>query len=99
MYVAQKVQSSTFRIAGGKPGMEVSQQVTGIRQDAWANTHRVPVEQTKPDPERGCYIHPELYGAPGEKGIEWAQHPEIMHRMRKARQNQPANFRTPQEQQ
>jgi hypothetical protein len=27
---------------------------------------------------RGFYIHPELYGAPQEKQIEWARHPEMM---------------------
>jgi hypothetical protein len=39
----------------------------------------------KPEEQRGYYIHPELYGAPEEKGIEWARHPEMMRRM-KARQ-------------
>ena len=98
VYVAQKVQNNTFRIAGGKPEMEVSWQVTGIRQDVWANTHRIPVEQAKPDGERGYYVHPELYGAPEEKGIEWAQHPEIMKRMRETRQSQSAKSQTFQEQ-
>ena len=36
--------------------------VTGIRQDAWANAHRIPVEEEKPDAEKGRYLHPELYG-------------------------------------
>jgi trimeric autotransporter adhesin len=98
VYVAEEVQNNTFRIAGGKPGMKVSWQVTGIRQDAWANTHRIPVEQAKPDRERGYYIHPELYGAPEEKGIEWARHPEIMKRVRETRQSQSAKSQTFQEQ-
>jgi hypothetical protein len=85
VYIAQKVQNNSFRIAGGQPGMEVSWQVTGIRQDAWANAHRIPVEVEKSERERGYYLHPELYGAPEEKGMEWARHPEMMRRM-KARQ-------------
>jgi hypothetical protein len=48
LYISQKVQHNSFKIGGGRPGMEVSWQVTGIRQDAWANAHRIPVEQEKP---------------------------------------------------
>jgi len=33
---------------------------------------RIPVEVEKPEAERGFYLHPELYGAPEEKGILWA---------------------------
>jgi hypothetical protein len=52
--------------------------VTGIRQDAWANAHRIPVEEDKPAQERGYYLHPELYGQPPQKSTAWAQHPEVM---------------------
>ena len=41
--------------------------VTGIRQDAWANAHRIPTEEEKPAQERGTYLHPELYGASADK--------------------------------
>jgi hypothetical protein len=97
VYVAQEVRNNTFRIAGGKPGMKISWQVSGIRQDAWANAHRIPVEQAKPQRERGYYIHPELFGAPEEKGIDWAQHPEIMKGMRETRQRQSARSQILQE--
>ena len=82
VYVAEEVSNNQFKIAGGKPGMKVSWQVTGIRQDEWANAHRIPVEVQKPQRERGYYIHPELYGAPAEKGIEWARHPDVMQKMK-----------------
>jgi trimeric autotransporter adhesin len=82
IYVAQRVQGNRFKIAGGRPGMEVSWQVTGVRQDAWANAHRIPVEQAKPEKERGSYLHPELFGAPEEKSIAWARHPETMKRQK-----------------
>ena len=62
--------------------MKISWQVTGIRQDAWANAHRIQVEVEKPERERGYYIHPELYGAPEEKSIAWARHPDLMKRMK-----------------
>lgn len=32
VYVAREIQNNTFRIAGGKPGMRVSWQITGVRQ-------------------------------------------------------------------
>ncbi len=85
VYVAQKVQNNSFKIVGGQPGMEVSWEVTGIRQDAWANAHRIPVEEVKPDKQRGFYLHPELYGAPPEKSIEWARHPQLMKRLKEHR--------------
>ncbi len=85
LYIAEEISDNRFRIAGGARGMKVSWQVTGIRQDAYANAHRIPVEEEKPVQERGYYLHPELHTQPEEKGIEWARHPEIMQQM-KARQ-------------
>jgi hypothetical protein len=55
--------------------------VTGIRQDAYAKAHRIQVEEEKPQAEKGFYLHPELYGQPKEKGIEWAHHPELMREL------------------
>ena len=49
--------------------MKVSWMVTGIRHDAWAEAHRIPVEEEKPANEQGHYLSPELFGAPPEKGI------------------------------
>lgn len=62
--VLHKVQSNHFTIKTNKPGVEVSWQITGVRQDAWANAHRIPNEVDKPASERGTYLHPELY-SPG----------------------------------
>ncbi len=81
IYIAQKIQGNHFKIAGGKPGMEISWQVTGIRKDAYANAHRIPVEEDKTLSERGYYLHPELYGAPEEKNLQWARDPEGMKRL------------------
>ena len=65
-----------FKIAGGKSGMKVSWQVTGIRKDPWANANRIRVEEDKPASERGYYIYPELYGQPKENGISHLIFPE-----------------------
>jgi hypothetical protein len=61
--IAQKVADNRFVIRTDKPHVEVSWQVTGIRQDAYANAHRIPVEVDKPEHEQGHYLHPELFDA------------------------------------
>jgi hypothetical protein len=73
LYIAEEVSNNRFKIAGGKPGMKVSWQVTGIRQDAFAKKHRVRVEEEKPAAERGYYLHPEAYNQPVERGINRKQ--------------------------
>jgi len=75
--VATKMANRTFTIKTDKPNVEVSWQVTGVRHDAWANAHRIPVEQAKTGEDRGRYLHPELFGAPPEKSIAAARHPEL----------------------
>ena len=73
LYVAQEVENNQFVIAGGEPGSKVSWQVTGIRQDPYANANRIPVEEDKPEFERGYYLHPEAYGVPVELRAENAR--------------------------
>jgi hypothetical protein len=63
LHVAQKVSGNRFKIAGGAPGMEVSWQVTGVRQDAWAKAHPIRPEEDKVGAEKGTYLHPELFGS------------------------------------
>jgi hypothetical protein len=92
--VATEMANGSFSIRTDKPNVKVSWQVTGVRQDAWANSHRIPVEQVKPERERGSYLHPELFGAPAEKSIAWARHPETMKRA-KERQPLPAPLQAP----
>ncbi len=67
LYIAQKIANNQFKIAGGTPSAEVSWQVTGIRQDAYANAHRIPVEEMKPAAEQGSYLHPAAFNRPVEK--------------------------------
>jgi hypothetical protein len=72
LYVAEEVRGNRFEIAGGKPGGKVSWQMTGIRHDAYANAHRIAVEEDKPAAERGYYLHPEAFGQPETKGVKYA---------------------------
>lgn len=75
LYIAQEVRNNSFTIAGGSAGMQVSWQITGIRQDAYANANRIPVEQDKPADERGTYIFPELYGQPDSRSVDRVTRP------------------------
>jgi hypothetical protein len=73
VYIAEEIARNHFKIAGGKPGIRVSWQVTGVRQDAFANKHRMPVEQDKPEAERGYYLYPRLFNQPEEQGVSRAR--------------------------
>lgn len=85
LYIAKGISDNRFKIAGGNAGMKVSWQVTGIRQDAWANAHRIAVEEKKVKKERGRFLHPELYGKSEQKSIGWARNPELMQKMKASR--------------
>ncbi|MFH1530576.1 MAG: hypothetical protein ABIK09_07565, partial [Pseudomonadota bacterium] len=76
VYVADEISGNQFRIAGGEPGMKVSWQVTGIRHDAYAQAHRIPVEEMKSPREQGRYRNPELYGAPESAGLRYDERAE-----------------------
>jgi hypothetical protein len=72
VYVAKKVSGNRFKIAGGNPGMEVSWQLTGVRKDAYAEMHRINVEEMKPIAERGSYLHPEAFGKSAKTSFQRA---------------------------
>jgi trimeric autotransporter adhesin len=69
LFIKEELHENCFRIAGGKKGQRVSWQITGIRQDAYANAHRIPTEEEKPANEQGHYLHPELFGAGADKAV------------------------------
>jgi hypothetical protein len=71
LYVATEIDNNKFTIAGGKPGMKVSWQVTGVRNDAYILSHpekRIN-EVPKQAEHRGLYIHPESFGKGQDKAI------------------------------
>jgi hypothetical protein len=73
--VASKVANNQFRIQTDKPNVEVSWQVTGIRQDAFANANRIPVEVEKAPADRGRYLYPEVIGQPAAARIGYEAPP------------------------
>jgi hypothetical protein len=88
VYVAEKVKGNRFKIGGGSPGMEVSWQVTGIRQDPFANAHRIPGEEDKPADEPGKYLHPTEWGQPASMGIDYERQQQ-MQQMQQTQQAKP----------
>jgi hypothetical protein len=76
LHVAREVADNLFQIAGGQPGARVSWQVTGVRNDPYVRAYGAPVEQEKPESERGRYLHPELYGQPEEMGLHFSPEPQ-----------------------
>lgn len=67
--VAEELKNNSFKIRTDKPNVKVSWQITGIRQDAYANENRIPVEEEKPADERGFYLYPQGFKQPKEKSI------------------------------
>ncbi|MGV8040066.1 MAG: hypothetical protein AB2L07_08310 [Thermoanaerobaculaceae bacterium] len=67
--IARKLEGNVFVIQTSAGHTEVSWQVTGIRQDAFANANRIPLEVDKTEAERGRYLHPEAFSKPAELGI------------------------------
>ena len=65
--IAEKIKDNRFKIKTSLPNVEVSWQVTGIRQDARENQNRLTVEELKPTVERGSYQNPTAFGQPVEK--------------------------------
>lgn len=86
--VNSKVAGHQFGIKTDKPNVEVSWQITGVRNDAYAKAHPLVVEPAKNARERGYYLHPELNGASQVRNMEWARHPAMMQKLQIMRARQ-----------
>jgi len=75
--VATEIYNGRFEIRTDKGNVKVSWQVTGVRQDAWAKAHRIPVEEEKTAEEKGHFLHPELFGHKGEPQIRVLGRPRV----------------------
>ncbi|MCQ9179557.1 hypothetical protein KMT30_11055 [Streptomyces sp. IBSBF 2953] len=67
--VASEIKGNRFTVRTDQPGIKVSWQVTGVRQDAWAEAHRIRVEEDKPEGDRNHYLYPAEHGQPESAGI------------------------------
>lgn len=62
LHVSQELQTGSFVIAGGKPGMKVSWELTAVRDDPYLQDHPAQAEVDKPVAEQGTYLYPEDNG-------------------------------------
>ena len=69
LYIAQEVSQNAFRIAGGIANAKVSWMVTGVRNDPYAQKHRVVPEVDKEPENRSRYLNPVEWNQPTERGI------------------------------
>jgi hypothetical protein len=83
LHIAKEIEGNRFVIGGGKPRIRVCWQVTGIRQDAFANANRLPVEENKPAKERGLFLHPESFKQSEKKRIPLGGEPEAFDKAEK----------------
>ena len=68
----QTVPVISFRIGGGAAGGEVSWRIEAVRNDLWVRTRGAPVEIEKEGREKGTFQHPEFYGQPKERGMNYS---------------------------
>jgi hypothetical protein len=57
--VVHEVENRQFTVKTSSPNVKVSWQVTGVRKDAYAEAHRIRVEEEKPVAEKGTCMHAE----------------------------------------
>lgn len=67
--IKEKIADNKFVIQTNQPNVEVSWQVTGVRQDPWAKANPIVDEQVKEGNEKGKYLNPELYGKAEEEDM------------------------------
>jgi hypothetical protein len=67
--VEGEIRDNRFIIRTDRPGVTVSWQVTGVRQDPWAEAHRIVVEQDKEPHEDGMFLHSEELGQPESSNL------------------------------
>lgn len=70
--VVGEVGGSGFRIRTSKPNVKVYWEVKAVRNDAFVRQYGAPVVVEKSSAERGRYQHPELYGAPVQRGVTYS---------------------------
>lgn len=75
--VDEEVTGNQFSIKTDKPNIKVSWEITGERSDNFAKAHPLINESTKPTEHRGRYLHPEAFGLPVERGIDFLINEEL----------------------
>lgn len=92
--VVRKVKDNTFTIRSSRPGLEVSWQVTGVRQDRWAQKHRIPNAVPKEKHNRGRYLHPDAFGKPESLRVSYQDEGKTPVQQKPAAALQPSGIVT-----
>jgi hypothetical protein len=71
--VKEEINDNQFIIQTNVPNVKVSWQVTGVRNDKWAQQNRVVPVQEKAASAKGKYLNPEVYGKPRSAGIHYVE--------------------------
>lgn len=71
--VKEEISDNQFIIQTNVPNVKVSWQVTGVRNDKWAQQNRVVPVQEKAASAKGKYLNPEVYGKPRSAGIHYVE--------------------------
>ena len=74
--VSSEIKDNKFGIKTSAGNVKVSWMVTGVRKDAYAKKFRIPVEEAKPQSERGYYLHPAAFNQPDDKSVAYARKKE-----------------------
>ncbi len=75
VYVASEIQDNQFTIAGGRAGLKVSWQVTGVRIDPYAAAHPFQAVRPKAAADRGKYLDAAAHGRSAEHQIKRMHNP------------------------
>lgn len=85
--VKEEMSGNKFVIQTNQPNVKVSWQVTGVREDAYANAHRVQAEVEKEAENKGKYLHPVELGKQATKEINYElNHPKMFVEDNKAQE-------------
>jgi hypothetical protein len=71
--IYQEVTDNKFVIKSEIPNVKISWQVTGVRQDPYANKNRIIPEVEKEEFAKGKYLYPEAYDLDKDQGINYKQ--------------------------
>lgn len=69
--ISKAIRDNRFQIRTSAPHTEVSWRVDAVRNDRWVQKYGAPVQPEKEGRERGKYQHPDLFGQPPEKGMNY----------------------------
>ncbi|MCX5357754.1 hypothetical protein OG864_03310 [Streptomyces sp. NBC_00124] len=76
--VTEPLRDNRFSLRTDRRGADVCWLLLGVRQDSWAQTHRIQVEEDKPDDVRGRYLHPHLFEEGAQPAYAYAEYEQLL---------------------